>query len=89
VKKVLLLLLAIGLMGAVPAPSPEARAAAFYDEVAKQRTDLSFTGGTFAGPGADVIAKAVEGTQYVMIGEDHGIAAIPDLCARPARPAAR
>jgi len=77
VKRVLLLVLAAGLVGAASPPSSAARAAAFYDEIAKQRTDLGFTGGTFSGPGADVLAKAVENTQYVMIGEDHGIAEIP------------
>jgi len=76
VKRVLLLILAAALTGAAP-PSNEARAVAFYDAVAQQRTDLAFTGGTFTGPGAGVIAKAVENTQYVMIGEDHGIAEIP------------
>ncbi len=76
-KRVLSVALVLGLIGAAPPPSRQAREAAFYDDVAKQRTDLSFTGGTFAGPGAGVIARAVEGTQYIMIGEDHGIAEIP------------
>ncbi|HEX3457705.1 MAG TPA: hypothetical protein VHR97_07090 [Candidatus Baltobacteraceae bacterium] len=76
-KRLALLVLAAGLAGAAPPPSSQARAAAFYDEIAKQRTDVGFAGGTFTGPGAGVIAKAVEGTQYVMIGEDHGIAEIP------------
>jgi hypothetical protein len=51
----------------------------FDAAVAKQRVALSFDGGIFGGPGAAVIQKAVDGAQYVMIGEDHGIAEIPSF----------
>ncbi|MFY9663418.1 MAG: hypothetical protein WAL67_00170 [Candidatus Cybelea sp.] len=69
--------LAVTLLAATAPSGEHAGAAGFDAAVAQQRVDLSFANGTFGGPGAAVIAKAVAGAQYVMIGEDHGIAEIP------------
>lgn len=84
-KNSILVALLVTLLAAT-APSVENTGAAHFEAaIAQQRVDLSFANGTFGGPGAAVIAKAVAGAQYVMIGEDHGIAEIPAfstaLCA--------
>ena len=86
VKNPIAVALAVTLLAAAAPSGDNAGGAARFDAaVAQQRVDLSFANGTFGGPGAAVIAKAVAGAQYVMIGEDHGIAEIPAfstaLCA--------
>lgn len=66
-----------GLLLGASAPTPQAKtASAFAGAVAAQRVALTFSDGVLGGPGAAVIEKAVQGAQYVMIGEDHGIAEI-------------
>lgn len=65
------------LTGATPAPDAGSAATSFDAAIAQQRYALTFENGAFAGTGAAIIAKAVAGAQYVMIGEDHGIAEIP------------
>ena len=73
---VLLTIFACALLGTA-APSDSGTASRFNSAVAGQRLELNFANDVFSGPGAAVIAKAVDGAQYVMIGEDHGIAEIP------------
>lgn len=73
-----LLFLGALFVAAAAAPAGAAGPATpFADAVVRQRLALTFSGGAFGGPGAAVISKAVDGAQYVMIGEDHGIAEIP------------
>jgi hypothetical protein len=85
VKNPISIVLAVTLLAATAPSAEHAGAAGFDAAVAQQRVALSFANGTFDGPGSAVIAKAVAGAQYVMIGEDHGIAEIPAfstaLCA--------
>lgn len=40
---------------------------------------LTVENGTLTGPGADLIRDAVSGATYVMVGEDHGIAQVPEF----------
>lgn len=76
-KRVATVTLACALLGATAPSSNGGASSAFADAVAKQRLALTLDGGRFGDPGAAVIEKAVDGAQYVMIGEDHGIAEIP------------
>lgn len=75
--RVALMVLACGLFGAGTPASDGSGAVAFAAAVAKARLALAFDGGVFGGPGANVISDAIDDAQYVMIGEDHGIAEIP------------
>ncbi|HYL26730.1 MAG TPA: hypothetical protein VEW74_02785, partial [Candidatus Nitrosotalea sp.] len=76
--RVLLPMLATALIGAAAQSSQKPNGlSSFAAAVAKERVELTFDDGRFAGPGAAVIQNAVAGVQYVMIGEDHGIAEIP------------
>jgi len=71
-------MLAAALLGASAPPSQKTSgSSSFAQAVARDRVELTFDGGRFAGPGAAVIQNAVASAQYVMIGEDHGIAEIP------------
>ena len=78
-------MLSLWLLGAAAPSAGAARAAIFDGAVLRQRLELTFANGVFGGPGAAVISQAVAAAQYVMIGEDHGIAEIPAfstaLCA--------
>jgi hypothetical protein len=55
------------------------------EAIAKTKSALSVDGGKLAGPGADVLRPAITAANFVMLGEDHGIAQIPAfgaaLCA--------
>jgi len=67
--------LLFGLLGGT-APTGGNPSAAFDAAVTRARMELTFGRGVFGGPGAATIAKTVADAQYVMIGEDHGIAEI-------------
>jgi hypothetical protein len=49
------------------------------DELAKNRYSLSMQDGHLSGPGAQVIHDLVSDSQFVMVGEDHGVAQIPQF----------
>jgi hypothetical protein len=52
---------------------------AFVDALRASRYELSVVDGRLSGPGGAVIRSAIEPAQFVLIGEDHGIAQIPDF----------
>ena len=58
---------------------------AFTDTLQKNRAAITARDGKLAGPGADVLRAALVEAQFVLLGEDHGIAQIPEfggaLCA--------
>lgn len=65
-----------------------ARAAAatpLDDAIAKARAPIAVEGGKLSGAGADVLRPALDAANFVMLGEDHGIAQTPAfgaaLCA--------
>ena len=51
------------------------------DAIAHASHPLSVEGGKLAGDGADVLRPAITAANFVMLGEDHGIAQIPALGA--------
>ncbi len=51
----------------------------FLDVLRASRYELSAADGRLSGAGATVLRSAVERAQFVLIGEDHGIAQIPDF----------
>jgi hypothetical protein len=53
-------------------PKPE-----FADRLLANRYQLAVENGRLAGPGVAVLKEALEGANFVMVGEDHGIAQIP------------
>lgn len=77
--------LAFSLLCTVIAPShaddavPDTRA--LVDALRAQALPLALEAGTLRGPGAEWIARESAGTQFVLIGEDHGMAEPPQLAA--------
>lgn len=59
----------------------QAADASLPDKLNAQRSDLSIDKGRLAGPGALKLREAVVGSQFVFIGEDHGIKEIADFSA--------
>jgi hypothetical protein len=51
----------------------------FTDALLASRMAISIDGEKLAGPGGDVIRAATADAQYVLLGEDHGIAQIPQF----------
>jgi hypothetical protein len=49
----------------------------FNEKLAASRSQLGIEGGRLTGAGADVLRSALDGTQYVLIGEDHATSQIP------------
>ncbi len=49
------------------------------DQLVKNRTSLSIQDGRLTGAGAQVIKDVVSDSQFVMVGEDHGVAQIPQF----------
>jgi hypothetical protein len=70
--------LAVVLVSAL-AGAARAATAAFPDAVAKAAYPLSVQKGALAGKGADVLRPAIDDATFVMLGEDHGIAQVPQL----------
>jgi hypothetical protein len=53
--------------------------ATFTDQLNKNRYDLKLQDGRLSGTGAPVLESAIKDAQFVMVGEDHGIAEIPAI----------
>ena len=68
--------LVLALASALPAQTPN-----FAEQLNKQRYELSVQEGHLAGSGVPVLESALKDAQFVMVGEDHGIAEIPALYA--------
>ena len=51
--------------------------AEFADRLNQNRYQLTLENGQFSGNGLPVLRDAVDGAQFVLVGEDHGIAQIP------------
>jgi len=68
------LTLAFGLAAAAQQPPPT-----FIDHLNKNRYDLKLQDGRLSGTGAPVLETAIKDAQFVMVGEDHGIAEIPAI----------
>ncbi len=78
------LTLLLTLLCATPAFS-QSQEASLTDALKSGRSAISVKDYTLAGPGADVLRAATTDAQFVLLGEDHGIAQIPQfagaLCA--------
>ncbi len=61
---------------AAQAPPP---AESFADRVAKNRYAIEIKDGRLSGKGAGVLETALSNAQFVLLGEDHGIAQIPQF----------
>lgn len=64
------------VQGQVPAPADT-----FADRVAKNRYAIEVKNGRLSGEGAAVLESALADAQFVLLGEDHGIAQIPEFDA--------
>src|SRR5690242_17964945 len=51
------------------------------DQLAAHRSDLSVEEARLAGPGAAVLSTALQGAQFVFLGEDHGMAQVARFAA--------
>jgi len=56
-----------------------AQETAFKERLLKNRYSLSVSGGSLDGSAVPLLRPAVEGAQFVLVGEDHGIAEIPAI----------
>jgi hypothetical protein len=72
----LVLAIALALSGMRPALAQDRK---FTDRLLKNRYQLTVQDGVLAGSGVPVLQKAVSDAQFVLIGEDHGIAQIPQF----------
>lgn len=63
------------------APAAKASPPSLDSVLRENRRDLTFTGGTLGGPGAIFLESEGRSSQFVLIGEDHGIAEIPEFTA--------
>jgi len=68
--------LVLALASALPAQTPN-----FAEQLNKQRYELSVQDGHLSGSGVPVLESAFKDAQFVMVGEDHGIAQIPGVYA--------
>src|SRR5580704_13366087 len=59
-----------------PALAPENT---FTDRLLQNRYQIAFQDARISGTGAPVLQNALSGAQFVLIGEDHGIAQIPQF----------
>jgi len=69
-------LLALALSWVALAPAQEST---FNKRVLKNRYGLSLSGGNLDGSALSVLQPAVQDAQFVLVGEDHGIAQIPAI----------
>jgi hypothetical protein len=65
------------LVAAVFSLPVAAQDAAFRDRLVKSRSQLTVSGSQLGGPASDVLGPAIKDAQFVLVGEDHGIAQIP------------
>ena len=63
------------------ATTARAQNAAFLETLRAHRAGLAVKQGKLAGPGAEMLRPALEEAQFVALGEDHGIAEIPEFGA--------
>jgi hypothetical protein len=63
------------------AGSLSAQQTAFTEELNKNRFDLTVKDGHLTGSGLPLLEAAIKDAQFVMVGEDHGIAQIPAVYA--------
>jgi hypothetical protein len=68
--------LCLVLIGLTPALAQENK---FADRLLQNRYQLNFQDGRLLGTGLPVLQSALAGTQFVLIGEDHGISQIPQF----------
>jgi hypothetical protein len=73
-RKTVPLLFLLMLAGSLPGQTPPAD---FADRLTKNHYQLTVENGHLSGNGVPVLTAALEGAQFVMVGEDHGIAQIP------------
>lgn len=75
----------LSICACVAAAAARAQNAAFLETVQKNHAGLTVKDGKLSGPGADVLRTALGEAQFVLMGEDHGVAQIPEfgaaLCA--------
>jgi hypothetical protein len=76
-RKLALALATISVAGLAWAQKPPS----FTEALLASRLALSVDGGKLAGPGGEAIRTATSDAQYVLLGEDHGIAQIPQFAA--------
>src|SRR5271167_462695 len=57
--------------------SASAQESAFNERLLKNRYALTLSDGNLGGPALPVLQTAVKDAQFVLVGEDHGIAQIP------------
>jgi hypothetical protein len=58
-------------------PSPDR----FVAKLLQSRYSLSVRNGQFSGTGAHVLQSAITQSRFVLVGEEHGLAQAPELCA--------
>lgn len=77
-----LAVIAAGLMLAAPAiaadPTPEELKEKFQEAIAASKFALEFKGGRLSGGGAEFLKARAGEVQFVLIGEEHGVATIAD-----------
>jgi hypothetical protein len=81
-KSIIVLLIAVSV-GAIPAAAQTPQSAG------PAQFEMSLEDGELTGPGADFILGQIPGSQFILVGEDHGFADPPDIAlalARAARP---
>jgi hypothetical protein len=66
--------------GMVP-PAALAQEESFADRLAKNHYSIEVKDGRLTGPGAPILETALADAQFVLLGEDHGIAQIPQFDA--------
>jgi len=69
--------LALGALTLVLAVASFAQQQSFTEQLNKNRYDLKVQDGKLSGTGVPVLEAALKDVQFVMVGEDHGIAEIP------------
>jgi len=66
---------------AADATTPKPPPPTLAEELAKHALAIEFTDGSLHGPGAELIAKEAAASQFVLVGEDHGLAEMPRFTA--------
>jgi erythromycin esterase-like protein len=67
------------LLAAVAQPPLGEAEESFHDRLVKSRYQLTVSGNQLSGSAADVLHPALKDAQFVLVGEDHGIAQIPPI----------
>ena len=75
-KKVFAVVVGLAALGVFPACAQNSK---FMDRLLQNRYQLNVRDGQLSGTGLAVLQNAVAGAQFVLIGEDHGIAQIPQF----------